>query len=324
MASQQFNEFFDKFKKISSQDGSLDSIELNFLQLAKVIWAEKKIAFLIFLFFFSGLAAYSFSIENMYTSSALLIPSNSLHTQNTSSFSGQFGGLASLAGININSSQRNEAIFAIEILKSRKFILDFVKKQKILAKLLAVKKWDSENNQLIYDKEKFDPVKGQWIEKDGQKPSNFEIYETFKSRFSVVYSAENNLVTLSVEHLSPHVAKEWVELLILSINNERRKEEIGDATNNIEYLNHQLGKTSLADMKSVFYSLIENETKRLMLAQTKYEYVFKSIDPAYLPDFKSYPNRTTWIIVGFIISLIMGFLVALAAFFFRVIYEYGN
>ena len=44
-----------------------------------------------------------------------------------------------------------------------------------------------------------------------------------------------------------------------------KPESIARVKKNIDYLQKQLAKTSMADMKAVFYSLIEEQTKTLML-----------------------------------------------------------
>ena len=46
-----------------------------------------------------------------------------------------------------------------------------------------------------------------------------------------------------------------------------------------EFLQQQLERTEIADIREVLYRLIEEQTKTIMFAEVRKEYVFKVIDP---------------------------------------------
>ena len=54
----------------------------------------------------------------------------------------------------------------------------------------------------------------------------------------------------------------------------------------------------LADLRNLFYDLIQSQTETMMLANVREEYVFKTIDPATVPEFKSEPKRAFICILG--------------------------
>ena len=51
-------------------------------------------------------------------------------------------------------------------------------------------------------------------------------------------------------------------------------------------------------MRNLFYELIQSQTETMMLANVREEYVFKTIDPATVPEFKSEPKRALICILG--------------------------
>ncbi|TOP21050.1 LPS O-antigen length regulator, partial [Vibrio parahaemolyticus] len=72
-------------------------------------------------------------------------------------------------------------------------------------------------------------------------------------------------------------------------------------------------KTSVAEMQSTFYKLIEEQTKSLMLAEVQEEFVFKVVDPAVVPEVKVKPSRALICIGG----TLFGFIIGLSVVFIR-------
>ncbi len=66
---------------------------------------------------------------------------------------GQFGGLASLAGVNIGGSGESKTDVAIELLSSRYFLQSFIEEHDLIVPLLAVTKWDEQSDKLVYNLE---------------------------------------------------------------------------------------------------------------------------------------------------------------------------
>jgi LPS O-antigen subunit length determinant protein (WzzB/FepE family) len=76
------------------------------------------------------------------------------------------------------------------------------------------------------------------------------------------------------------------------------KQDVREAEQAIRYLNEKIQQTSLAGLQSVFFNLIEQQTKVVMLASISPEYVFKILDPAVVPDRKAKPQRSIIAIAG--------------------------
>ena len=85
---------------------------------------------------------------------------------------------------------------------------------------------------------------------------------------------------------------------------------------NIEYLEAQIQKTPIADMKEVFYTIIEEQVKSKMLAEASPEYVFVTVSPAMVPEEKSQPKRALICILGVLLG-------GMLSVFFVLIRHYG-
>ena len=134
------------------------------------------------------------------------------------------------------------------------------------------------------------------------------------SHLSLSDDKETGMVTLSVNSQSPPVAKEWAEKLVHDINEQMRQQDVADAEARIAYLEEKLSETNIAGMQQVFYQLIESETRTVMLANAQSEYIFKTVDPAVVPQEKSEPKRALIAIVstllGGMLSVFVVFIIA--------------
>lgn len=226
----------------------------------------------------------------------------------------QYGGLANLAGINVGSGSADKTVVGIEILKSRQFLTDFISRHELLAPLIAAKRWDASENALVYDESDFDVANGQWIRsvRPPKKviPSSQEAYERFREILAVSQDAKSGLVTLSVEHVSPTLAKQWADWLVEDLNNSIMTSDVKDAELAIDYLTKKVEETSLSDLHNVFFSLIEEQTKTIMLAKMSGEYLFRTLDPAVVPEEHERPKRVLIVLLGGMAGVLIAIFVA--------------
>ena len=89
-------------------------------------------------------------------------------------------------------------------------------------------------------------------------------------------------------------------MLVQEINYRFKKEAIDEANQYIEYLNVELSKSGLnLEDKRVLYNLIQTQTNKLVLANVKDEFIFKTIDPSYIADKKTGPLRSIYVLIAF-------------------------
>ena len=295
--------------------GQREADEIDLRELWDVIWRGKWIIIAVTFLFAVASVLYALSLPNIYKSEALLAPAEESSGGGLAGMAGRLGGLASLAGVNLGGGGSDKTTIAIEVLKSRGFISKFVQQHDLLVPLMAAVGWDRGRSMLIVDGDVYDEVNKKWIRDPkpprGVEPSSQEAYEQFIKIMIVSKDDETGLVNLSVEHYSPDIAKAWVGMLILDINEEIKRRDVTEAKESIKYLSDQLGKISVADMKAVFYELIEEQTKTMMFAEVREEYVFKTIDAAMAPELKSKPNRGGLCVLGVFLGGFVGLIFVL-------------
>lgn len=284
--------------------------EIDLRELWKIIWVGKWAIIVTTALFAVASVFYALSLPNIYKSEALLAPSEENSGGGLAGKMGQLGSLASLAGVNLGDGGADKTALALEVLKSREFISYFIEKRNLLIPLMAAKGWDREKDELIIDSDVYDPKTGTWVRTVSPpkypEPSMQEAYKVFLEYFSVSQEKETAFVSLGFEFYSPSVSKQWVDWLVEDINLKLKARDVAEAERSIKYLTDQLEKTSIADMQSIFYELIEEQTKTVMFAEVRDEYVFKTIDAAVVPELKSKPKRALICILGVILGGIFG------------------
>ncbi len=295
--------------------------EVDLRELVMALWRGKWIIIVTSTIFAIVAVTYAILLPNLYKSDAILAPAESSGNNSLSQVAGQFGGLAALAGVNLGGGDSSKADLAVQVMKSRQFTESFINKHDLLVPVMASKGWKPSSNELVYDDDIYNQAHKEWIREPsglrGVIPTSQEAYDIFsKEIFSVTQDKESGLYSVSVLFYSPYIAKDWVDWLVSDINSEMRSRAIDEARKNLKYLESQLEKTSVADMRSTFYKLIEEQTKALMLAEVQEEFAFKVIDPAVVPEVKSKPGRAMISIFGLVLGGILGVAIVLVRFAF--------
>jgi len=263
--------------------------EIDLRELFATLWRGKWIIILFTIVFAAVGVFYALSKPDIYQSSVLLAP-----TQDEGG-AGGLGGLASLAGISLGGGGANQTAMAKAVLQSRAFLAGFIDRHNLSIPLVATKAWDIENEKWVINREVYNPETGEWLtDEQGESlmPTDWDMVKTFKEGYlSLTNDEETGMVTLNIKSQSPPVAKEWAEKLVHDINEHMREQDVKEAEARIAYLEGKLQETNIAGMQQVFYQLIESETRTVMLANAQDEYIFKTVDPAVVPQEKSEPKR---------------------------------
>lgn len=291
--------------------------EIDLRELFATLWAGKWLIMAITLLFAVAGIAYALYKPNIYQASVLLAPAN--EEGGISGLSGQLDGLASLAGINIGSGGSNQTVIAREVLQSRAFLTDFIRRHNLEVQIMATEAWNDKSRAWVYDREEYNPETGQWLtdnEGESYKPTDWDLVKVFKeSHLSVSENKDSGMITVSVKSLSPPAAQQWAEWLVADINEHMRRQDVSKANARIAYLEEKLNETNVAGMQQVFYQLIESETRTVMLANAQQEYVFETLDPAVVPEEKSEPKRALICIIATLLGGMLGvFVVLIRAF----------
>jgi len=172
---------------------------------------------------------------------------------------------------------------------------------------------------LIYNQQAYDVNEKKWLREVkapfSPQPSAQEAYKAFSALIDISQDKTSSMVTISVKHFSPAVAKQWVDWLIDAINLEMKTRDLTEAHKSISYLEQQLGKTRLSDLQNVLYQIIEEQTKTIMFAEVREQYAFKTIDPALVPELKDSPKRALICVLGVLLGGMLAVMFVLIRYF---------
>ena len=111
------------------------------------------------------------------------------------------------------------------------------------------------------------------VETDEDESTEQKAAAAFKSILAVVVDKKTGLITVSKEWGNPSTAAEWANLLVDQLNEQLREEAIADPKTG-RYLEEELAKTTLQDMRAVLAQPLEAENKA-MLANVNEDFYWK-------------------------------------------------
>lgn len=254
---------------------------------------------------------FALSIPNIYTSSAILAPTS--QDDSLSSKLGSYSSVVSLAGVTLPDETASKSQEALERIKSFEFFSKHFLPNIKLENIVATKKWVPKTNTVIYDESIFNHETNKWVRKvsfpKNEIPSDQEAFIYYMEALRLSVDKKTSFVYLSIDHISPYIAKDWLEIIISEINESMRKKDVQQAENSIAYLNEIAGSTNIQSLKDAISNLLEGQMQILMLAASNNAYVLEIIDSPIVPEEKSYPKRILIIILGTFMGIFLTFFV---------------
>ena len=212
-------------------------------------------------------AVVSLQMRNVYRSKVLVVPVTQM--SGVGGFRNQLGGLAALAGIDLGGSGERKDEY-IATLTSDGFAREFIVAEGLLPTLTA-------ERQGIFGN----------LLRGGHAPTLADAVDVFTSDVTdISVDRKTGLVTLSVDWFEPALAAQWANRMIDRVNQKLREEAVRDSARSIEYLNRELQKTDVVELRKAIFEVIENQVNNAMLANVQSEYAFKVIDQAVPSDKK--------------------------------------
>ena len=236
-----------------------------------------------------GFFGYFFSINQpaIYRAEAFVSPVESSELSSMANLSGQFSGLANLIGFSNESGSSTQ--LNVAIMQSNSFLEKFILEKNLLPKIYP-DQWNENEKKWQTD-----------IQPDLRTAA-----EKLQSSLSIELNIPMRII--AVEWTKPDVAAEIANDIVKFLNKHIRDQKIEEANKSILFLQQELKKTSLVSNENMLYTLIEEQTKNVVLANSREEYAFKFIDPAYPPKDKIKPlniqNAVLSAIAGLILSLL--------------------
>ena len=279
---------------------SVDEDEIDLLELIRTLLQAWKTIVGITITCVGLAVAYALNAPEEFKAETLLAPASE-EKSGASSALNQFGGLAAMAGISIPSDSNVEQVVAT--LQSRKFLRQYIHGKKLLP-VLFEDLWDAENQS--------------WLVKTHEdEPTEQRAVEIFKSILSVNEDKKSGLISLSISWKDPAVAAEWANDLVKQLNEQLRGKAITDSQKRVGYLEQELAKTTLHDMRAVLYNLLESEKQKAMIANVKENFALEVIDPAVVHETRIKPKRELIVGFGVVFGGFLGIFAVLFAQFVR-------
>ncbi|MDC0166164.1 Wzz/FepE/Etk N-terminal domain-containing protein [Gammaproteobacteria bacterium] len=294
-----------------------DYYEIDLKKVFTILWHKKILITFITLLSLTISIIYASMTPDIYKSSALLVPSSS--KDSLSSKLSSYSPIASLAGFGVASDEITKSQEALERIKSFEFFSNHFLPYIKLQNLVATKEWLPETDTLIYDKSVYDENSDKWLRQSNYPqisiPSEQEAFKTYTKILYIFEDKKKSLISISLEHQSPRIAKKWLDIIIENINSSMREEDKLNAINSINYLNESSQSTTIQSMKDAIASLQETQMQTLMLASANKNYIFKTIDSPLIAEENFKPKRLLIIIFGFFIGVIFGITIAIISYF---------
>ncbi len=236
-----------------------------------------------------------------------------------SAIGGQLGGLAAFAGIDLRGGGASEVGKALTLSTSWPFLDSVISQNDWAPLLFAVDRWSAKDGKIYWNENKYDTLQREWkLSKSGVpfEPTSFEAYKAFIKNLSIEQDSKSGMLTVTVWHRSPVVAKNMVEKLVQSINQHFQVRDVEKTKKNIAYLEEKIANTGVAQMKNVFYGMVENQMQKLMLAEVDADYILDVVVPPRVAE-RSSKNYSLLFLVGCAVGFgaILGAAIALTVKF---------
>jgi uncharacterized protein involved in exopolysaccharide biosynthesis len=203
---------------------------------------------------------------------------------------GQFGGLASMAGINLGGLGGGSPS-GVAVLQSRALVSELIVRNNLLPVLYA-DRWDAAGKR--------------WAVEPEEQPSVWLGTRYFMEEVATVRpDPTTGLITVTVEWEDPELAARWANGLVDLANETIRARAIQSSRRNLEFLTAEIGSTAVVGLQQALYELIEAETKTLMLADGRPDFAFQTIDPAVVPEMRARPNRPQIAVLGTLLGAVL-------------------
>ncbi|MEZ5757435.1 MAG: Wzz/FepE/Etk N-terminal domain-containing protein [Emcibacteraceae bacterium] len=294
----------------------MKDVRMNLFDLIKLFWAGKLTIIISALVGCLLAFCIILLLPNKYQSTVVVAPTDNNDSQRSSINDS----IASITGVTASPGSVMEIDLVLEILQSRKFILDFVERHKLKIPLMAIKGWDQRTDELIYDPDIYLLEKEEWNIAELKKnriPTSEEVYDEFRGRLSIVTDPKTGIIEISFKSPSPKLSRQWLEMFINDINAFKRNQDIEKSDSRIKYLQTQLLETNVAEIKNIFFDLIQEELKTRLLAKTRDDYSLSIIDPATESDLPVSPNKALIFVIGLLLGSFIGLLIEFCRFSYK-------
>ena len=256
----------------------------------------------------------SFLLDKKYSADALISISNSNESLQSFSSGSSLGALAAISGFNIGGGGADKGNYVMEVIQSRQFLEHLLNFDGVLENLMAFENYDEKKKAVEYSKF-YDPISKEWSRPTRtlllsllgknfktNKPTILETHSRYKNLLSLNQDRQSRFISISVTHKSPDFAKYLLDLIINELNNLERSKDLYESRQALDFLYSEMKESS--QIRDSMSQLIETQLQKQMLTQIGDDYLIEFIDKSYLPEEKSSPQRSIFLIFGLFFGFI--------------------
>lgn len=165
----------------------------------------------------------------------------------------------------------------------------------------------------------WDADRGQWV--NGFEPDRGTAFTRFRDEVrSIEIDEETQIITVSMRWADAATARDLANRYVAFFNSHMRARAMDDVRRKQSFLNDELLRSDVVEIRQSIYRLIEAQTAIAMLANAREEYALELIDPAALA-YRSYNmSRKKRTVVGAVASGLLGTFLVLASVLARRMY----
>jgi uncharacterized protein involved in exopolysaccharide biosynthesis len=165
---------------------------------------------------------------------------------------------------------------AIATLKSRQLAEDFVKKYNLLP-LLFASDWDADKHA--------------WKVSADKIPTPRDGADRLRPILTVTDNSDTNIIRLTLTLNDQDKVAPLANAFVKLGDEVLRRRALNDSQESLSFLEQELPKTNIAEMRLSITSLIEQNLQRMTMTKTQSNFAFNVIDSAVRPKARSWPRR---------------------------------
>lgn len=251
-------------------------------------------------------ALYSLTLENQYTSRAIVKVTDEINASSANSIS--FSGLPNFGAQNLLGG--DDAVdYAVEVLSSDVLMKKVIEDSEILLHLLASKSINVVDRSINIDNKIYDQTTGLWLGKYNENisnaPSVHDVQKTLNGLLFIEKNPSSGFIHLSFQHVSPEFSSFFIKKLVNEANQITRKKSLIKSERTIAYLESELAKTTENVIIEAISMQIEENLRRQTFAYISDDFLVEYIDEPVIPTIKSYPSRAIIVIISFILGFLL-------------------
>ncbi len=248
-----------------------------------VVWSLRTRLIVIWLIVVLVVLIRVLTMQGLYTSSCLLVPM-SLEQVDEPSQSGL--GVTSARRLLSGSASRDDYTL-VGFLESRQLTDRVIEEMRLRCDLFP-DRWDAKNES--------------WIDAAGGEPTIAEARRLMRPRVDISYDEYTTLLTLSVHWPSAERAKQVADGYLEIGDRLLRDVAIAEGERRVEELRREMAATTVSDVGVFLAEELTRAISALTSIQARSQYGFRIIDPPAVPDMRSWPPRTMFMILAGIIT----------------------